>query len=73
MANNNSIFINVVTDFGADNTGTTDSSLALINAFNSISENGGTINQNSHKKNPALGDTAGIQSAANMQGGNIAI
>lgn len=43
MSNNNSNFINVVTDFGADNTGTNDTSQALINAFNSIATTGGTV------------------------------
>lgn len=43
MSNNNSNFINVVTDFGADNEGKSDTSQALINAFNSISETGGTV------------------------------
>ena len=43
MSNNNSNFINVVTDFGADNTGEIDATQALINAFNSISTTGGTV------------------------------
>ncbi len=43
MSNNNSNFINVVTDFGADNEGNSDTSQALINAFNSIAETGGTV------------------------------
>ncbi len=43
MSNNNSNFINVVTDFGADNEGQIDATQALINAFNSIATTGGTV------------------------------